>query len=140
MRKNDPTHMYTSSIKMTTIRQNRENVGVIKIATLVDPIEMHRRVASASSVVRTTKRLEPASQPASQPCRPRKRFGSTKKRRRRRRRPRLRCVFDDRQERVFILDARAWCTRRQGDTRTGEGGLDSIGTIGRLENDDHDGD
>lgn len=56
-------------------------------------------------------------------------------------------MFDDRRERVFILDARAWCTRRQGDTRTGrlmrrttEGGLDSIGTIGRLENDDHDGD
>ena len=51
MRKNDPTHMYTSSIKITTMRQNRENVGVIKIATLVD-----RSKCTAAS-----RRLRPSS-------------------------------------------------------------------------------
>lgn len=47
--------------------------------------------------------------------------------------------IDSRCARVVYTQGDTWTTRRSM-RRTTEGGLDSIGTIGRLENDDHDGD
>lgn len=63
MRKNDPTHMYTSTIKITTIRQNRENVGVIKIATLVD---RSKRTAASRRLRPSSAQRSDWSEPASQ--------------------------------------------------------------------------
>ena len=66
MRKNDPTHMYTSSIKMTTMRQNRENVGRYKNrhTRRSDRNAPPRRVGF---VRRPHNEATGASEPASQP-------------------------------------------------------------------------
>lgn len=117
-----------------------------QIAHFVQTIKTsHLKLKSCAGSVRPHN--EATWETASEPCRARKRFGSTKKRRRRRRRrPRLRCVCDKTDEReggyLFILDARAWCTRREThvdggtfDARDDRGrvGLDRSGRSGGLK-------